>query len=59
MFQGRTLEVNVGQDTTSYRLKTGGGLTIHHEEEEVKLSPEEPFAERPNRNHHVDLKHND
>jgi alpha,alpha-trehalose phosphorylase len=58
MFQGRTLEVDVGQATTSYRLKTGGGLTIRHEKEEVKLSPEEPFAERPNRKHNVDLTHN-
>jgi len=58
MFQGRTLEVDVGQATTSYRLKTGSGLTIRHEKEEVKLSPEEPFAERPNRKHNVDLTHN-
>jgi hypothetical protein len=46
----------MSQATTSYRLKTGGGLTIRHEKEEVKLSPEEPFAERPNRNCDVGLK---
>jgi alpha,alpha-trehalose phosphorylase len=56
MFQGRTLEVDVGQATTSYRLKTGSGLTIRHEKEEIKLSPEEPFAERPNRHHNVGSK---
>jgi alpha,alpha-trehalose phosphorylase len=56
MFRGQTLEVNVGQDTTSYRLKSGSGLTIRHEEEEIKLSTEEPVAERPNRKHDVPLK---
>ena len=56
MFQGRTLEVDVGQATTSYRLKTGGGLTIRHEKEEIKLSTEAPFAERPNRKHDVGVK---
>jgi alpha,alpha-trehalose phosphorylase len=49
MFQGQTLEVDVGRDTTSYRLKSGSGLTIRHEQEEVKLSTDVPFVERQNR----------
>ena len=53
MFQGQTLEVDVGQDTTSYRLKSGSGLTIRHEDLEVKLSAETPLAERPNRKRDV------
>jgi hypothetical protein len=53
MFQGQTLEIDVGQDTTSYRLKSGSGLTIRHEDLEVKLSAETPFAERPNRKRDV------
>lgn len=56
MFQGQTLEVDVGQDRTSYRLKIGTGLTIRHEEEEVKLSADAPSAERPNRKHDAPLK---
>ena len=55
MFQGHTLEVDVGQETTSYRLKSGSGLTIRHEESEVKLSVETPFAERPNRKRSADV----
>jgi alpha,alpha-trehalose phosphorylase len=48
-YRGQVLEVNVGHETTDYRLKTGSGLTIRHEEEEVKLSPNEPFVTRANR----------
>jgi alpha,alpha-trehalose phosphorylase len=55
MFQGHTLEVDVGQEATSYRLKSGSGLTIRHEESEVKLSVETPFAERPNRKRSADV----
>lgn len=47
-YRGQTLEVNVGHETTEYRLKSGAGLTIRHQEEEIKLSPEVPVAERPN-----------
>ena len=36
MFQGRTLEVDVGQATTSYRLKTGGGLTCYSARQVVR-----------------------
>jgi alpha,alpha-trehalose phosphorylase len=54
-YQGQVLEVNVGQESTEYRLKTGSGLTIRHEEEEVKLSPNEPFVKRANRKHDARL----
>jgi hypothetical protein len=49
------LEINVGHETTEYRLKTGSGLTIRHEEEEVKLSPNEPSVTRANRKQHARL----
>jgi alpha,alpha-trehalose phosphorylase len=55
-YQGQTLEVNVGQQATQYQLKSGSGLTILHEEEEVKLSPDSPSIERPNRTHEAGLK---
>ena len=48
-YQGQTLEVNVGQERTEYRLKHGTGLTIRHEKEEVKLSADNPSVQRPNR----------
>jgi alpha,alpha-trehalose phosphorylase len=47
-YRGQTLEVNVGQDTTEYRLQRGTGLTIRHQDEEIKLSPDGPTVERPN-----------
>jgi alpha,alpha-trehalose phosphorylase len=50
-YQGRTLRVNVGQKTTEYQLEAGSALTIRHEDEEVKLSPDTPAAEQPNRKH--------
>jgi len=49
VYQGQSLEVNVGQERTEYRLKHGTGLTIRHEEEEVKLSADNPSMQRPNR----------
>ncbi|HKR79569.1 MAG TPA: glycosyl hydrolase family 65 protein, partial [Nitrospira sp.] len=55
-YRGRTLEVNVGQAATNYRLIAGTALTIRHEQEEVKLSPDSPSVERPNRKHDVGLK---
>jgi alpha,alpha-trehalose phosphorylase len=54
-YRGQVLEVNVGHETTDYRLKTGSGLTIRHEEEEVKLSPNEPSVTRANRKQHARL----
>ena len=48
-YQGQTLEVNVGQERTEYRLKHGTGLSIRHEKEEVKLSADNPSVQRSNR----------
>jgi alpha,alpha-trehalose phosphorylase len=48
-YRGQRLEVNVGLKTTEYRLKSGTGLTIRHEDEEIKLSPRVPSVERLNR----------
>jgi alpha,alpha-trehalose phosphorylase len=55
-YRDQTLEVNVGQTSTQYRLKSGTGLTIRHEEEELKLSADFPSAERPNRPYDPALK---
>ncbi len=55
-YRGRTLEVNVGQAATHYRLITGTALTIRHEQEEDKLSADYPSVDRPNRNHDAGLK---
>ncbi|MGH7180635.1 MAG: glycoside hydrolase family 65 protein [Nitrospiraceae bacterium] len=49
IFQGQILEVHVRRDTTGYTLKTGSGLTIRHEEEDLRLSPDVPSIVRPNR----------
>jgi alpha,alpha-trehalose phosphorylase len=48
-FRGQSLEIDVGQDETRYTLHTGSGLTIRHEEQEIRLSPEVPSIVRPNR----------
>ena len=48
-YRGQRLEVNVGLKTTEYRLKSGAGLTIRHEDEEIKLSSRVPSVERLNR----------
>jgi trehalose/maltose hydrolase-like predicted phosphorylase len=52
-FRGQILQVNVGQETTEYRLKQGMSLTIRHEEEEVKLTAENPLVEMSNRKFHL------
>jgi len=49
MFRGQNLEIDVGQDETRYTLKTGSGLTIRHEEQEIRLSLEVPSIMRSNR----------
>lgn len=48
-FQGQSLEIDVRQDVTRYTLKAGGGLTLNHEEQEIRLSPDAPSVVRPNR----------
>lgn len=49
MFQGQVLETQVGQETTRYTLKAGRGLRLRHDGKEIRLSPEMPTLECPNR----------
>jgi alpha,alpha-trehalose phosphorylase len=49
LFQGQTLEIHVGQATTRYTLKNGYGMRLRHEREDIRLSPEGPTIECPNR----------
>ncbi len=45
--RGQMLEVEVGQESVTYSLREGDRLTIRHEDEEIRLSPEAPSATRP------------
>jgi alpha,alpha-trehalose phosphorylase len=45
--RGQMLEVEVGQESVTYSLREGDSLTIRHEDEEIRLSPEAPSATRP------------
>lgn len=44
--RGNLFEVDVRQDTTTYRLKEGDGLTLFHEGMEVSLSPTTPSIDQ-------------
>lgn len=59
IFHGQILEVDVGRDTTRYTLKTGSGLTMRHEEEDIRLSPDVSSVELPNRkpSERAEMKH--
>jgi alpha,alpha-trehalose phosphorylase len=48
-FQGQSLEISVDRDATRYTLKTGSGLALNHEDQEIQLSPAAPTVVRPNR----------
>jgi alpha,alpha-trehalose phosphorylase len=41
-FRGQLLEVNMDQEAVTYLLREGTGLTIAHQDKEIKLSPGEP-----------------
>jgi alpha,alpha-trehalose phosphorylase len=58
-FRGQSLEIDVGQDETRYTLKTGSGLTIRHEAQEICLSPAVPSVVQPNSkpSERADVKH--
>jgi len=49
MFEGQSLEIDVGYDATRYTLKAGSGLTLNHEDQDFRLSPTGPSVVRPNR----------
>ena len=51
IFHGQSLEVDAGRDATRYTLKVGSGLTIRHEEQEIRLSADTPSVLQPNRTH--------
>ena len=42
--RGQTIEVDMNHEETTYRLLEGRGLLICHEDEELRLSPDEPVA---------------
>jgi alpha,alpha-trehalose phosphorylase len=41
-WRGQLLDVEVGRDSTTYRLREGNMLTIWHEEEEITLTQARP-----------------
>jgi alpha,alpha-trehalose phosphorylase len=41
------LEVEIDHDTATYTLLKGGGITIFHEDREIRLSPDSPTAVKP------------
>ena len=46
-YHGQILDVELGPDAAIYSLREGEGLVIWHEEEEIKLSPDNPVVTRP------------
>jgi len=58
-FQGQSLEIDVSQDETRYTLRTGSGLTIRHEAQEVCLSSSVSSVLLPNSrpSEQADIKH--
>ena len=47
-YRGQMLEVEIGVDSTTYRLLEGAGFTIRHQDEPLALTRENPSVERPN-----------
>ncbi|MFQ5990559.1 MAG: glycoside hydrolase family 65 protein [Candidatus Methylomirabilales bacterium] len=45
--RGQMLEVDIRREAVTYSLRDGDGLVIRHEDEEIRLSPENPVAVRP------------
>ena len=43
-FRGQLLEVDIEQEAVTYLLQEGTGLTIKHQEKEIKLLPGEPVT---------------
>jgi alpha,alpha-trehalose phosphorylase len=43
---GSVLEVDIALEGVTYTLREGKGVVIWHEDEEVRLSPEDPTCER-------------
>ncbi len=45
--RSQLLEVDINRDTTTYSLREGDSLVIQHEDEEIRLSTENPVVVRP------------
>jgi alpha,alpha-trehalose phosphorylase len=45
--RGQVLELDIHQEAVTYSLREGDGLVIHHEDEEIRISPENPVVVRP------------
>jgi alpha,alpha-trehalose phosphorylase len=43
-FRGQFLEINIEPEGATYLLREGTGLTIKHQEQEIKLSPGKPVS---------------
>lgn len=48
IFNTQVLEVDASRTATRYTLRKGSGLTIQHEGDAIRLSPDEPVAVKPN-----------
>jgi alpha,alpha-trehalose phosphorylase len=49
IMKGQVLEVDASRHATQYTLREGSGITIKHEEEEIKLTRDHPSSTQPNR----------
>ena len=45
--RGQLLQVEVGETSAKYSLREGDGLVIRHEDEEIRLTSDDPIAPRP------------
>ena len=45
--RGQVLELDIHREAVTYSLREGDGLVIRHEDEEIRLSPENPVVVRP------------
>ena len=48
IFNTQVLEVDASRTATRYTLRKGSGLTLQHEDDEIRLSPDAPVALKPN-----------
>jgi alpha,alpha-trehalose phosphorylase len=46
-YRGQMLEIEIGPEKVEYALRKGESIVIHHEAEEIHLTPQNPMAVRP------------
>jgi len=46
-WHGRSLEIEIGPDTTTYSLRKGADLVIRHDDEAITLTEANPMISRP------------